>query len=254
MKYLRKFNEEVKEKSIEDWCNDLNIFNYEINDDTSVDVNNNVSIDSDMIKITKFPLKFNNIYGYFSCCHNKLKTLKGSPIKVGSYFQCFWNNITSIIDGPKEVGWDYSCGSNNLLSLVGSPKYITGKFECYDNKLTTLEGAPIEISSNFSCSYNKLTTLEGAPQKIGGHLICRDNKLISLEGCPLMEMGIIECNNNPIFQIYKLFLTHESYLESLDYGYLRGENISKRRLEKALEQSNINIVLPKSMKGYKYID
>ena len=52
--------------------------------------------------------------------------------------------------------------------------------------------------------------------------------------------------------MYKLFPDHKSFMDSLDYGYLRGTNISRSRFKEALDE--LNIKMPKSIDGYKYID
>jgi hypothetical protein len=252
MKYLRKYNEKT-ERSIEDWCKKLTQGGYYINDDNTVDVHCPVDIES--VEIWEFPIQFNVITGHFTCNHIKLRTLKGSPRRISSYFSCFYNDITSLEGGPLEVRWSYDCSHNNLKSLEHSPKYLPEGFDCSSNNLNTLVGGPKEVGNKFFCNNNKLVSLKGCPDKmVNCHFSCMFNDLLSLEGCPNEMSYKIFCKSNPIYQIYNLFPNHESYIESLDYGYLRGENISKRRLEMALKQSNINVVLPKSMEGYKYID
>ena len=84
---------------------------------------------------------------------------------------------------------------------------------------------------DFLCSYNQLTALEGAPKEVGGGFYCE---------------------YNPIWEVYKLFPDHKSFMDSLDYGYLRGTNISRSRFKEALDE--LNIKMPKSIDGYKYID
>jgi len=99
------------------------------------------------MKLTKLPVQFKEVKGYFNCAYNNLITLEGAPRKVKGYFYCNNNNLTSLEDSPEEVG---------------------GKFYCYNNKLTSLEGAPEVVRGNFDCSYNILTSLEGAPKVVGG--------------------------------------------------------------------------------------
>jgi carbamoylphosphate synthase large subunit len=40
-------------------------------------------------------------------------------------------------------------------------------------------------------------------------------------------------------------------MESLDYNYLRGKSIDKKRFQEALDE--LGIELPESIPGYKYI-
>ena len=99
--------------------------------------------------------------------------------------------------------------------------------------------------------------MKGAPNEVGGYFICYRNQLINLEGAPIESASAtisitgIGCNHNPIFQIYKLFPNHKSYLDSLDYGYLRGTDIIKWRFKDALDE--IGIELPEIIDGYRYI-
>jgi hypothetical protein len=45
----------------------------------------------------------------FDCSKNNLKSLKGSPERVGSIFNCSFNDITSLDGAPKEVGKYFIC-------------------------------------------------------------------------------------------------------------------------------------------------
>ena len=56
---------------------------------------------------------------------------------------------------------------------------------------------------------------------------------------------------NSIWEVYKLFPDWKTYKDSLDYGYLRGDRIDKRRLEEALEE--IGIEVPNEIMGWKWI-
>ena len=139
-------------------CKEYNIENYTINDDYSIDVNGDVNIHRR--SLTKIPLKFNKVYGYFDCERNKLTTLLGSPEYVGGGFHCY---------------------DNNLTTLEGSPKKVRTSFHCSDNKLTTLEGGPTDVGWNYYCNDNQLTTLKGSPEYVGGDFSCANNPLTSVE-------------------------------------------------------------------------
>ena len=99
---------------------------------------------------------------------------------------------------------------NNLIALYGAPREVGGQFWAHMNKLITLEGGPKEVGGGFSCYSNKLISLVGSPTKIGGNLTCIDN---------------------PIYQVYKLFPDYKSYLDSLDYDYLRGTSIIRWKFQ-----------------------
>ena len=107
------------------------------------------------------------------------------------------------------------------------------------------------MAGDFDCEKNNLITLEGSPSYVGGDFFCSDNKLISLEGIPKEIGGEFSCRINPIFRIYNLFPDHKSYIDSLDYNYLRGKTIVKSRFKEALDEFEIE--LPRSISGYKYI-
>ena len=80
--------------------------------------------------LTKLPINFTEVSGYFDCSENQLTTLAG---------------------GPKVVGRFFDCNSNELTSLEGCPKEVGGDFACYNNKLTSLEGAPVKVGGSFWC-------------------------------------------------------------------------------------------------------
>ncbi len=105
------------EQEIIDICTKYNIKKYTINQDGSIDVNENVYLS--YLGLTELPLKFNKVSGYFNCNENQLTSLKGCPNYVGNSFDC---------------------SKNQLTSLIGSPNYVGGSLWCYTNQLTTLDG------------------------------------------------------------------------------------------------------------------
>ncbi len=225
MKHLKLFE---AFEDIDSICKKYNIKNYTINADGLVDVNGDVVLYNK--GLTKLPLKFGKVTGYFGCNNNQLTTLEGSP---------------------REVGGDFDCYNNQLITLEGGPREVGGGFYCRDNKLTTLEGGPREVGGYFNCNDNQLITLEGGPREVGGNFNCRDNKLITLEGSPREVGGNFYCGDNPIYSVYKLFPDHKSYMDSLDYNYLRGTDIVKSRFQESLDE--VGIKLPKKIEGYNYI-
>jgi len=157
----------------------LEIENYTINKDKSIDVHEDVDISER--KLTKLPIKFNKIDGYFECSDNKLKSLKGCPKIVKGYFKCNYNKLKSLKGGPEIVEGDFSCYYNELISLEGAPKIIEGDFICFNNKLKSLKNAPEIIKGDFQCFHNELTSLEGIPKTIGGNLECYHNSVKFIE-------------------------------------------------------------------------
>jgi hypothetical protein len=154
-------------------CKEFGIENWSIRDGL-VDVDGHVYLSHR--RLTKLPLKFGRVSGYFYCVGSELITLEGAP---------------------KEVGGDFDCENNNLTSLEGNPKEVGGYFDCSHNNLTSLEGAPKEVSGDFWCSNNKLTTLQGGPKKVGRGFYCYNNKLTTLDHMPNVR-GDIYINDNPL--------------------------------------------------------
>ena len=178
MKYLRLFE---SFEDIDKICKKFGIENYTINSDGSIDVND--SVDLRFRNLTKLPIRFNKVNGYFDCVNNKLTTLEGSPIEVNGCFDC---------------------GNNKLTTLEGSPKKVGGFFDCSENNLTTLEGCPKEVNGDFYCSDNNLTSFEFAPI-IRGDFHCSDNNIKSFEYFPSYFKGYFYCYVNPIEEVWCLF-------------------------------------------------
>jgi hypothetical protein len=164
------------------------------------------------LKLHEIPIQFGIVSGIFRCDNNLLTTLKGSPEKMDG----------SLI-----------CNNNHLITLDGCPKVIGWKFNCSYNLLKTLEGGPEKVKYNYTCHNNMLRTLEGAPEEknIGGSFDCEDNKIHS---------------------IYEIFNSLDKYKTSLDYKYLRGNNIIERRFKAACEDAHIDMPYY-APDGYKYI-
>ena len=149
MKYLKLFE---SLENIHEVCKEYNITNYTINSDGSIDVDGNVNLKDR--KLTKLPLKFRNVSGYFYCNNNNLTSLEGSPTHVGSTFMCSYNNLTDLEGGPTHVGGNFYCGSNKLTSLEYGPSHVSGSFYCQYNNITSLEGFQTHVSGDFYCDNN----------------------------------------------------------------------------------------------------
>ena len=159
-------------------------------------------------------------------------------------------NYTINPDGTVDVHGDVFLFSEGLTKLPLKFGRVDGHFNCNDNKLITLEGSPREVGY-FNCSYNQLTTLEGSPREVTGNFYCNNNQLITLEGGPISVGGNFYCGDNPIYSVYKLFPNHKSFMDSLDYSYLRGTDIVKSRFKEALDEAGIK--MPKKISRYNYI-
>lgn len=113
IKLFETFNEYSQ---VKEWLDKVGVENYTINDDLTVDVNDNVNIcHSDLWEI---PIQFGRIYGNFDCGHNNLTTLKGCPIYVEESFACTYNKLHSLLYTPKYIGYRFYYGSNPLPSKL----------------------------------------------------------------------------------------------------------------------------------------
>ena len=130
MKYLRLFE---SFENIDIICRKYWIENYTINTDGSIDVNDYVDLENK--KLTKLPLKFNKINGYFYCYYNKLTSLEGSPIEINGGFDCSNNKLTSFEFSPKIIRRDFYCDNNNIKSFEYFPRFVKGDFYCIFNPI-----------------------------------------------------------------------------------------------------------------------
>lgn len=150
-----KLFEQYKEyDQVKSWLDEMGILTYTINDDLTVDVDNNLIIRSK--GITEIPVQFGKVDGMFDCSGNNLTSLKGSPVKVNWAVDCSNNKLTSLEYSPKYVDGTFTCVYNEISSLIGSPEYVTGNFVCRDNKLTSLKGAPTEVIGSIIIHSNPL--------------------------------------------------------------------------------------------------
>lgn len=145
-----------------DWLDSMELKNYTINDDLTVDVDGSVYLDNK--SLWKIPVQFRKVHGYFYCNDNYLASIKGSPRFVKSGFYCYKNQLSNLKYSPKNEMQYFSCGYNKLTSLKGCPKKV------YD----------------FRCNYNKLKNLIDGPNLVG-NIDLENNELTSLEGCPIVK-------------------------------------------------------------------
>jgi hypothetical protein len=75
-------------KLITEWLDKMNVKNYIINDDLTIDVDGHVYLSSK--NLDKFPdyIQFNVVNGDFRCKYNSLTSLRGCPKHVKGYFYC----------------------------------------------------------------------------------------------------------------------------------------------------------------------
>lgn len=94
--------------NIDKICKEYGIENYTINEDGSIDVDGTVNLSSK--GLTKLPLKFRNVTGYFDCSFNQLTALEGCPTSINGNFYCNNNPLTTLEGCPASVnGGDFFC-------------------------------------------------------------------------------------------------------------------------------------------------
>lgn len=128
-----EFNSPVQ---VSRWLDYMGIENYTINEDLSVDVDDNVVINDKRLR--EIEVKFNIVRGDFWCTTNNLQTLENCPTKIFGNFGCSHNYINSCVFLPKCK--HCYINHNKLLSLDGMPIDMNlNKFYCAGNILSEKE-------------------------------------------------------------------------------------------------------------------
>ncbi len=152
------------------------IFKYVLNEDGSIDCNQNVTLIQE--NLYGIPFIFNKIDGSFDIFMNNLKSLINCPKYVDGQFICSNNLLKTLEYGPEYVGDRYNCSNNNLTSLKGCVEEVYENFDCYNNYLSSLEFCPMEVEGDFNCDDNRLEYLDRSPF-IKGDLYC--NRMFKTE-------------------------------------------------------------------------
>ncbi len=112
-------------EDIKQWCDDHFIEDYTINEDLTVDVDNDVFLY--LLPIIYLPIQFGEINGEFLLGENGLKSLRGCPYIVHH---------------------DFTCGGNEITSLNYLPKIIEGTIRLFNNKKLIDFTSTLEESNN----------------------------------------------------------------------------------------------------------
>ena len=105
----------MTEQEIKDICNYYGIYGYTINQDGSIDTYGSVKLSNEMSRI---PIKFNKVNGYFICEYNKLTDLENFPNEISGSVYLSGNNLKNLKGFGKVGGITYLHG-NPLESLEG---------------------------------------------------------------------------------------------------------------------------------------
>ncbi len=156
-----KFIKDIKNFGLSRKLKDFGVTEYALNEDGSVDINENIYLNGR--RLNKIPFKSNRVNGYFDISRNQLTSLKNCPKYISDKFDCSLNGLISLEFGPEYVGKGYWCCHNKLETLKGCVSEVYGNFHCFKNKLTSLEFCPMEVEGDFNCSDNQLTELDMSP-------------------------------------------------------------------------------------------
>lgn len=148
----------MNKQEIYDYLDELDVFDYTVNDDLTVDGRYNVNL-YNMIMEDELPFNFNHVKGIFEIDSNDLTSLKGCPKIVGKGFYCNDNQLTSLKGCPKSVGGTFNCDNNKLTSLEHSPKNVGNNFYCEDNYIYNLDKFDCVFKGIFNCLNNPIGTL-----------------------------------------------------------------------------------------------
>lgn len=115
------------------WLNKMDIENYTINQDLSVNVDGHVNLANK--NLNELPVQFNKVIGNFNISHNHLTNLKGCPKEIEGSIYISNNNI-------------------NKLDLEELPLYLKGfllstitSYNLYKDKILAMEDLYIDNSS-----------------------------------------------------------------------------------------------------------
>ena len=228
--FLKESNEDI-----DSICKKWGIKNYTVKDGL---VYVDGSVDLSLRGLTKLPLKFGEVSGYFDCSENQLTSLEGAPSRVAGHFICSYNKLTS---------------------LEGAPSRVGGHFYCHYNQLTNLQGAPEVVEKGFFCSNNKLTSLKGGSKVRGTRYSAHNNQLINFYGFPEDGWeGSVDFFGNPVQEILSLF-PQERWCEAIDwiveFDVLYSTVVPFMYLEAVFERMNLPVPEDKiyKLKNYEII-
>jgi hypothetical protein len=85
------------------WLDEMNVKDYTINDDFTIDVNGDVDLsDKNLVKFPDY-IKFSKVKGGFYCYNNQLVSLEGCPEYVTGAFWCENNKLSITKDYIRSI-------------------------------------------------------------------------------------------------------------------------------------------------------
>lgn len=148
---------------IKNWLEQHAIKNYTISEEGFVSCQSSVNLGGH--GLIEIPVQFSYVHMTFDCSMNKLTSLKGSPLEVGTAFYCTQNQLQTLEGGPQTIGTSYHCSGNLLTSLYGAPTKIPTFFHANTNQLKTLEFCPQSVRT-MNVTDNPIETLKWYPLEL----------------------------------------------------------------------------------------
>lgn len=176
---------------------DFGITNYKIDSSGKLEAFGDVDLSNK--NLTEIPFSFGMVHGSFKCTHNKLVSLKGSPIEVLGEFDATFNKINSLKYSPKIVKMNFSVRANNLKTLEDGPEYVLN-YQVTKNDLESLKGI---------CEVQEFLCVSGNP-----HLKVVDGDIRFRENYGLFMMA-----NTNIFKFPQGFKNETNILT--EFGYFK---------------------------------
>ena len=203
MKHIKLFENFDKKSFIDEFCFENYIKNYTINEDGSIDVNDNVALQFTNLN-GKLPIKFNMVQGYFRAISCNLTTLEGFPEYVGGELDFSKNEIKSFEYTPKHVNGNYICDGNKISEIDEFIKdvKINGTFFAKDNLIENLNHNLPDAKDGLELSHNLITSLKGLNTDIRhSHLNLSYNKIEIIDLMPNCFKYYLDVSNNPLMVI-----------------------------------------------------
>ena len=166
-------------EEIEAWLKECNVGNYEIHEDLTVTLNDDLELS--FWRLQSIPIKFRKTKS-IDVSHNQLTRIDWAPEVVDGFFNCNNNFLKSLDGGPKKVHGHFEIDTNAVYNLVGGPEEVNGFYICSNTNLTNLEGVAKTVQGHLDATNCRINSLEFLPETIKGGLFLDDNKITSLRG------------------------------------------------------------------------
>jgi len=111
-------------KDIQEWLDKYKVVNYTINDDLTVDVDDDLHLAE--CGLTDLPIQFGKVQGTAYFGMNQLTSFKGMPNSIKGHLNCENNLITNFEHCPKFINGLLICSNNPIKSLKGFNSEING--------------------------------------------------------------------------------------------------------------------------------